>query len=50
MRSGREKRGAGQDDEIFGEVKPGGASRIVPTLRKEREESGTHFLICGRQF
>jgi hypothetical protein len=28
----------------LGEVKPGAAGGIVPTLRKEREEWGTHFV------
>jgi len=33
--------------EIFGEVKIGAAIRIAPTLRKEREEWGTHFIFCA---
>jgi hypothetical protein len=28
------------------EIKTGAVSRIVPTLRKEREEWGTHFISC----
>jgi hypothetical protein len=35
-------------DEIFEEVNTGAASRIVPTLRKVREEWGTHFVVCVR--
>ncbi len=31
-------------DEIFAENKNGAASGIVPTLRREREEWGTHRL------
>jgi len=42
---GRERRCLSH--EIFDKAEPGAASRIVPTLRKEREEWGTHFLIRG---
>jgi hypothetical protein len=42
-------------DEIFGEIKPGAASRIVPTpsassgqaLREEREEWGTRGIVAS---
>jgi hypothetical protein len=34
-------------DEIFWKVKPGAASRIVPTLRKMREEWGTHLYLLS---
>jgi hypothetical protein len=34
-------------DEIFDGDQNGTARRIVPTLRKEREEWGTHFVVSA---
>ncbi len=31
----------------FHEIKPGAVDCIVPTLRKECEEWGTHFVFCA---
>jgi hypothetical protein len=33
--------------EGFDELKPGAAGRIVPTLRKQREEWGAQFIFCA---